>query len=90
MMEELLNYFKANNYTEAEKEDILKKFVPQFSFENKTSDNITSNVTFNKNPCENTTNYCEGDISDFFREYKQYHGYVSLIVSIRMWFTDDA
>jgi hypothetical protein len=60
-----------------------KKNMLAGNVENKTYSNIT-NGTFddpNLQHSENCESYCQNEMRHFFEEYRNYHGYVSLVVS---------
>lgn len=59
----------------------LNKHLTKTNLHNKTFANETFDDS-NSHQAVNCDEYCDSDMRHFFEEYKHYHGYVTLVVSI--------
>lgn len=66
--------------------DKYREHMMKASSQNKTFTNMTNgtldDVDHHAHQAINCIEYCDSQMRHFFDEYKQYHGYVTLIVSI--------
>lgn len=65
--------------------DIWRQTILIANAENRSYTNITNGTLEDANPQQAVScdDYCKNEMRHFFDEYRNYHGYVSLVVSTR-------